>query len=227
MRAPTALARQSLGRSLDSPSDRSIIAVARPFLASHRPAASLGSGNRCFRSRLSEVFTRFGARRSNRSPYSASPRRPVTKIASPARAPLRKMARPRLHSPTTVILTRISLRRVVSPPARGQCSAREALFSPSRNCSSHAPVRVEGRAKLSRKQRGCAPIAVTSLDARTRLFHPIDSGGCLFRRKCVPSRNQSQVNIVSCPARGRHTAASSPIATCRDWLGEPATPVAH
>ena len=43
---------------------------------------------------------------------AASPNRPVTKMVSFGRAPLRKMACRRLHSPRTVTLIMISARRV-------------------------------------------------------------------------------------------------------------------
>src|SRR5258708_33255923 len=48
MQAPTRLAAQSLGRSVDSPSERSIMEVAKRFFASHCPRANRGSGERCF-----------------------------------------------------------------------------------------------------------------------------------------------------------------------------------
>jgi hypothetical protein len=106
---------------------------------------------------------------------------------------------------------------------------RDARRSPARKSSSQRPVCEAGRAKLRRKQRGAPPMAAISLTALARHFHPTESGGCLSRRKCVPSRNQSQVRMVSCPGFGRKSAASSPITTTSDFAiprsrasGEPA-----
>ena len=45
-------------------------------------------------------------------------------MASPGWAPSRRIARPRRHSPTTVVLIRIWSRRVVSPPAAGGDTTR-------------------------------------------------------------------------------------------------------
>src|SRR3981189_3711144 len=125
-----------------------------------------------------------------RSPSSASPKRLLTYRRSPSRAPDLSTACPTRTSPTTVILIRISFRRVVSPPASTHWNLREARRSPPRNRSSHRPVCVSGRARLSRKQRGAPPIAAPSLIALARHFHPTASGGCFFRKKCVLSRNQ-------------------------------------
>src|SRR6266850_5368832 len=130
---------------------------------------------------------------------------------SSARAPDRWTARPARTSPTTVILIRISSRRVVSPPASAHWNLREARRKPPRNRLSHRPVCVSGRARLSRKQRGAPPIAATSLTALARHFQPTASGGGFSRKKCVPSRNQSQVRTISWPGFGRKSAASSPI----------------
>src|SRR5205085_3183063 len=88
---------------------------------------------------------------------------------------------------------------------------RDARPRPARNLLSQRPVCVSGSAKLSRKHRGPPPIAAMSLTARARHFHPTESGGCFSRRKWVPSRNQSQVRIISWPALGRKRAASSPL----------------
>src|SRR5690242_7348200 len=121
------------------------------------------------------------------------------------------MACPARTSPTTVTLMRMSFRRVVSPPTREQRNLREARRNPPRKKSSHWLVCVSGKARLSRKQRGLPPMAATSLSALARHFHPTESGGCLSRKKCVPSRNQSQVRISSWPGFGRRSAASSPI----------------
>jgi len=131
-------------------------------------------------------------------------------MRSPGRAPARRTARPVRTSPKTVTLIRISLRRVVSPPASAQSKRRDARRRPARNSSSQRPVCRGGRAMLSRKHRGVPPIAATSLTARARHFHPTASAGCLFRRKCVPSRNQSQVRIVSYSLLAIKRAASSP-----------------
>ncbi len=60
------------------------------------------------------------------------------------------------------------------------------------------------------------PIAATSLIARARHFQPTASGGCFSRKKWVPSRNQSQVRIVSCSRFGRKSDASSPIPSATD-----------
>ena len=128
----------------------------------------------------------------------------------------RNRARPAGISPTTVTLTRISFRRVESPPARTHRNLREARRSPARNRSSQRPVCVSGRARLSRKQRGVPPIAATSLTARARHFQPTASGGCFSRKKWVPSRNQSQVRIVYCSPFGRKSDASSPIPRATD-----------
>src|SRR5882762_436816 len=135
---------------------------------------------------------------------------------SSARAPDRWTARPARTSPTTVILIRISSRRVVSPPASAHWNLPEARRKPPRNRSSHWPVCVSGKARLSRKQRGAPPIAATSLTALARHFQPTASGGCFSRKKCVPSRNQSQVRTISCPGFGRESAASSPIPRATD-----------
>src|SRR5256885_1772503 len=54
-------------------------------------------------------------------------------------------------------------------------------------------------------------LPISSLTALARHFQPTASGGCFSRKKCVPSRNQSQVRIISCPGFGRKSAASSPI----------------
>src|SRR5207245_7957737 len=92
-----------------------------------------------------------------------------------------------------------------------------------RNRSSHRPVCDSALARLSRKQRGVPPIAAISLIARARHFQPTASGGCFSRKKCVPSRNQSHVRIVSWPGLGRKSAASSPIpraTDCRVLQGE-------
>src|SRR5215470_2828145 len=131
------------------------------------------------------------------NPSSASPSLPLTKSRSPARAPNRLTLVPLLISPITQVLIRIFWKRVVSPPARGQPSLSVALESPFKNASSHFPVQSTGIAKLTRQQRGSPPMAATSLAARARLFHPTASGGCKFFRKCLPSRNQSVVKIVS------------------------------
>jgi len=152
-------------------------------------------------------------------PNSAPPSRPLTKRISPGRAPERRMAWPVRTSPITVMFMRISFRRVVSPPARKQRNLREARRNPPRKRSSHRPVCVSGRAKLSRKQRGIPPMAATSLSALARHFHPTESGGCFSRKKCVPSRDQSQVRISSWPGFGRRTAASSPIPRATDFAG--------
>src|SRR5229473_3617310 len=137
-------------------------------------------------------------------------------MMSPVSAFDRNTERPAGTSPTTVTLIRISFRRVVSPPANAHWNLREARRSPPRNRSSHRPVCVSGRARLSRKQRGAPPIAATSLTARARHFQPTASGGCFFLRKCVPSRNQSQVRTFSCLRFGRKSDASSPIPSATD-----------
>lgn len=59
-------------------------------------------------------------------------------------------------------------------------------------------------------------MAATSLTARARHFQPMESAECLLRRKWVPSRNQSHVRTVSCPADGIKIAASSPIPKRRE-----------
>src|SRR5208283_2076022 len=82
---------------------------------------------------------------------------------------------------------------------------------PPRNSVNHRSVCVEGSARLRRKHLGVPPIAAMSLTARARLFQPTASGGCLSRRKCVPSTDQAHVRISCCPARGLNSAASSPI----------------
>src|SRR5713226_3113940 len=135
---------------------------------------------------------------------------------SSARAPDLSPALPALTSPTTVTFIRISFRRVVSPPANTHRNVLDARCSPAKKASSHRPLCVSGSAKLSKKQRGSPPIAAISLTALDRHFHPTASGGCICRKKCVRSRNQSQVRIVSYPTLGRKSAASSPIprATC-------------
>ena len=105
----------------------------------------------------------------------------------------------------------ISRRRVVSPPAKTHPNFREARRRPAKNSSSQRPVWLSGSARLRRKQRGTPPIAAMSLTARARHFQPRESGGCSSWRKWVPSRNQSQVRIISWLARGRKSAASSPM----------------
>jgi hypothetical protein len=105
----------------------------------------------------------------------------------------------------------MSCLRVVSPPASAHPNLLAARCNPPRNSLSQTPVCEVGKARLNRKQRGTPPIAVTSLIARARHFHPTASGGCLSRRKCEPSRNQSQVRIWSKPAVPLKSAASSPI----------------
>src|SRR5712692_7779303 len=92
---------------------------------------------------------------------------------------------------------------------------RDARLNPPRNRSSHGPVRDLGNARLRRKHRGIPPIAATSLTALARHFQPTASGGCISRKKCVPSRNQSHVRIISCPGFGLKSAASSPIPLAR------------
>ena len=82
---------------------------------------------------------------------------------------------------------------------------------PPKNSSSHRPANSFGKARLNKKHRGVPPIAATSLTARARHFQPTESAGCLSRRKCVPSRNQSHVKTTSRPRAGRNNAASSPI----------------
>jgi hypothetical protein len=146
-----------------------------------------------------------------RRPRAAWPSLPLTQIMLPSCAPERRTARPMRTSPTTVTLMRILSRRVVSPPTNTHSNLREARRKPPRNSSSQRPVCETGSARLKRKQRGIPPIAATSLRARARHFHPTESAGCFSRRKCVPSRNQSQVRISSRPARGRNSAASSPM----------------
>ncbi len=109
------------------------------------------------------------------------------------------------------MLISTSFRRVVSPPAASQSSSLAARRSPRKKSSSHLPVKSAGKARLIRKQRGLPPIAATSLTARARHFHPTASAGCFPRRKCDPSRNQSQVSTTSRPRVGTQSAASSPI----------------
>ena len=149
--------------------------------------------------------------RNSLKPSSASPSRPLTKIRSPARAPERSTALPARTSPSTVTLIKIRSCRVVSPPAAAHPNRRAARCNPPRNSSSHRPVCVFGTARLSRKHRGSPPIAAMSLAARARHFQPTASAGCNSRRKCVPSKNQSHVRIVSYPFRAANRAASSPI----------------
>ena len=139
-------------------------------------------------------------------------------MASPGLAPDRRMARCLRTSPITVMLMSTLSCRVVSPPASSQRSARDARRYPPKKEFSHFPVKLSGNAKLSRKQRGLPPMAATSLTARARHFQPTTSGGCLPRRKCEPSRNQSHVRIVSWPGDGVHSAASSPKAKGRILL---------
>jgi len=115
-------------------------------------------------------------------------------------------------------LIRILFCRVVSPPASGHWNLREARRKPPRKRSSQRSVSFSGRARLKRKQRGVPPIAATSLSALARHFQPTESGGCLSRKKCVPSRNQSHVRTVSCPNFGRNSAASSPIPNATERL---------
>ena len=105
---------------------------------------------------------------------------------------------------------------MVSPPASGHWNLREARRKPLRKRSSQRPVSFCGRARLKRKQRGAPPIAATSLIVLARHFQPTESGGCLSRRKCVFSRNQSQVRMVSCPDLAWKSAVSSPIPKATD-----------
>jgi hypothetical protein len=54
-------------------------------------------------------------------------------------------------------------------------------------------------------------MAAMSLIALARHFQPTAAAGCLSRKKCVPSKNQSHVNIVKKPGREANSAASSPM----------------
>src|SRR4029077_10499507 len=151
---------------------------------------------------MEELSLRFAVRRRRRErkTNSASPRCPLTKIRSPALALDRRTALLARTSPTTIILIRISSRRVVSPPANWQPKRRAARRRPPRNWSSQRRVWLSGRARLSRKHLGSPPMAATSLTARARHFQPTESGGRLARRKRAPFAQQVKGTIRSYPA---------------------------
>jgi len=196
---------QSLGRSLVArPIDPS--GCARPFFAATARLPVSGSGNNV--SQGCQNYSLASARAaSNRSPYLLA-QSPSHEASNPRAGAASQDGASRFAFATTVILTGFVAASCVASQgavqAREALSARAELFEP-RAC----PDR--GRAKLSRKQRGRAPIAVTSLDARTRHFHPIDSGGCLFARKCClrGTSRRSIRFVVPVPPHSRIVAVRS------------------
>ena len=130
---PTPLSRHTCAKSDESPSLKSIKAVANRFSPSSAPHSTRGVGLSCRRtSPCSERFVN-AARRGfltawlSRifSPAAAAPSVPVTKIWSPGRAPPRSTARPRRVSPMTIesMTTRSGVREVSPPMMRTPCAS--------------------------------------------------------------------------------------------------------
>ena len=207
--APTPLAAHTWPRSASKPSDTSMHAFAKARNAS--PAATRGSG----RFNLARNATSGGFRspvpgprlRNKRNAPTASPKVPVTNIASPAHAPARGNDSPIGSVPSAVTVTDNGP-CVVSPPTNATPCARASSANPSAKRSTKRASAV-GRVKASKAHAGSAPIAARSDKFTASDFHP-RSPGAVPGRKCTPSTMVSVQATSRCPAGTSSNAASSP-----------------
>ena len=154
-RAPAPLARTRRPRSVASPSETSIMAVA-PWRARTAPSPTRADRSHVHVQQRAIKVRPHAPPRAMRRPAAEAPSAPVTAIRSPGDAPARVTARPGATSPVTVTEIAIASARDRSPPTSHSACSSQASRMPPYSSITHAAPRSRAARAVTRA-RAAAP----------------------------------------------------------------------